>query len=255
MFSVRRYKPFPEWRRCPPDFVPRRVRPDAERDRDWTSDGSNWEFGQPRRTSQDQPMGSITIQNGFDVEEHASTALDGRIEIDLDDPDHVRFVVAANGAVDETMVERAGLVVSDGPPTLDAWWLLAAPLAAALALVPVALLAPGALQTGTTPAGLLAFALLVPFFLLCVAGTVLLYRDATALGAVGAEWTPNPWRYLVPGALALTFARSYPVVQASGSGDELGGFVAGTFVVALVASSLLAGPVYLYDRHRHLGLP
>lgn len=200
-------------------------------------------------------MGSITITNGLDVEEHSSAALDGRITIDLDDGGHVRFVVAADGAVDETAVDGSTVVSRPAPPTLDKWWLLVAPLAGALVLAPVQILAPELLRTGPSASGLVAFALLVPFFLLCVAGTILIYRDAVALRAAGADWTPNPWLYFVPSALAPTLARAYPLLERVESVDGVVGFAVGTFVVALVASSLLAGPVYLYNRDRHVGVP
>lgn len=138
------------------------------------------------------------------------------------------------------------------PPDLDHSWLLVAPLAGALALSAASVLLGYPLRTGTSPSGLLAFAVLTPFFLLCVAATLALFRDASRVRAAGIDWSPNPWGYAVPSAVALTAMRAYPVVEATGRTEELVGFLAGTFVVALAAASILAGPAYLYRRHERV---
>lgn len=133
-------------------------------------------------------------------------------------------------------------------------WLFVAPLAGALALAGVsAAFDPNPLRTGTSRAGLLAFAVLVPFFWLSVAGTVALVRDASRVRAAAVDWSPNPWRYLAASAAVLALLRAYPAVRSAGSFDGAVGYLAGTFVVALAAASILAGPAYLLQRRRRLG--
>lgn len=138
-------------------------------------------------------------------------------------------------------------------PVLDHWWLLVAPLAGAVVLSSISVLVePNPLRTGTAPSGLLAFAVLTPFFLLCAAGTLALIRDAVRLRAVEAEWSPNPWHYVAPSAAGLTALHAYRVLWSTGQPEEIVGFVTGTLVVALVAASILAGPAYLFQRRRRL---
>lgn len=140
------------------------------------------------------------------------------------------------------------------PPSLEREWLLVAPLAGALALAGVsAAFDPNPLRTGTSRTGLFAFAVLVPFFWLSVAGTVALVRDAARIRTAAVDWSPYPWRYLGASAAALTLLRAYPVLRNAGSFDGTVGYLAGTFVVALASASILAGPVYLLARRRRLG--
>lgn len=163
-----------------------------------------------------------------------------------------RSGVAENPEAAERTAEQGGPSWPE-PPALDRWWLLVAPLTGAVALSAASVLfEPNPLQTGTSPSGLLAFAVLIPFFLLCVAGTLALVRDATLLRAAETDWSPNPRRYVVPSAVLLTAIRSYPVVQTAGRVEGLVGFLVGTFVVALAAASILAGPAYLYRRRNRV---
>jgi hypothetical protein len=140
------------------------------------------------------------------------------------------------------------------PMTLDHGWLLVAPLVGAVVLSAVSSLAdPNPLQTGTSAGGLLAFAVLIPFFLLCVGGTLALVRDAERLRAAGTDWSPNPWYYVAPSAVALGVLHAYRL-GGSGAADEAAvGLFVGSLVVALAASSILAGPAYLLQRRRRFG--
>lgn len=165
-------------------------------------------------------------------------------------------------AIGETgTTERDG--PSDGnPPTLDRWWVLVAPLAGAVVLSAASwLFDPNPLSTGTSASGLLAFAVLIPFFLVCAAGTLAVIRDATRLRAAGTDWSPNPWHYVVPSAVVLAVMHATRLlggieqvgeVGHGGTVGELVGVLAGSLVVALVASSILAGPAYLFQRRRQL---
>lgn len=155
--------------------------------------------------------------------------------------------------VEEDPVARSGRPRTE-PPRLERRWLLVAPFAGAIGLAAVsAAFDPDPLRTGTSRAGLLAFAVLVPFFWLSVAGTVALVRDAARVRTAAVEWSPNPWRYLAASATVLTLLRAYPVVRSAGGFDGAVGYLAGTFVVALAAASILAGPAYLLRRRRRLG--
>jgi cbb3-type cytochrome oxidase subunit 3 len=177
---------------------------------------------------------------------------------DLDTADLDAADVGTTSAGDTTgrsETPDAGTVEQGGrphpeSPDFDHWWLLVAPLAGAIALSAASVLLDHPLRTGASPSGLLAFAVLVPFFLLCVAGTLALFRDASRVHAAGAEWSPNPWHYAVPSAIALTAIRSYPVIRTAGRAEGLVGFLVGTFVVALATASILAGPAYLYRRRK-----
>jgi uncharacterized membrane protein len=163
----------------------------------------------------------------------------------------------ATGGHDAT---EAGTPDSTGPAdsdslSLDHRWVLIAPLGGAVVLSAVSwVFDPNPLRTGTAPAGLLAFAALLPFFLVCVAGTLTVLRDAARLRATEANWSPNPWHYVVPSALALAGMHALRTVRRAGGIEEWAGFLAGTLVVALVASSILAGPVYLLQRRRRLAV-
>lgn len=156
-------------------------------------------------------------------------------------------------ASDAGTVQRGG--ATDPEPLAPArWWVLVAPLAGAVGLSAAAWsFEPNPLRTGTSPSGLLAFAVLIPFFLVCVASTLAVIRDATRLRAAGAEWSPNPWHYVVPSAVVLTAIDAFPVIRSARGTEELIGFLAGSLVVALAASSILAGPAYLLQRRRRLG--
>lgn len=161
-------------------------------------------------------------------------------------------------ATAETTAEesRVGRSDPDGPEPADlgrSWVLLAPPVVGVVLWSISVAVDPNPLRTGTSPAGLFAFAVLIPFFLVCVAGTVAIYRDAARLRATAADWSPNPWHYLVPSAAALVVVRGSLVAQRAGRVEGTVGFLVGTFVVALAASSILAGPAYLLQRHRRLG--
>lgn len=162
----------------------------------------------------------------------------------------------ASGAEATAEESRVGRSDPDGsePADLGRSWVLLAPPAVGVVLWSISVAVdPNPLRTGTSPAGLLAFAVLIPFFLVCVAGTVAIYRDTARLRATATNWSPNPWHYFVPSAVALVVVRASLVVQRAGRVEGTVGFIVGTFVVALATSSILAGPAYFLQRHRRLG--
>lgn len=169
----------------------------------------------------------------------------------VEDPTPAEDGVEGANVTDYESVERGGPSESDSTAPAR-WWVLVAPLAGSVVLS-AASWAFAPLRTGTSPSGLVAFAVLIPYFLLCTAGTLALFRDATRLRAAGVEWSPNPWHYAVPSAVALAAVRAVPEGRSVGGTAELVGVLVGSLVVALVASSILAGPVYLLQRRRRVG--
>lgn len=135
-------------------------------------------------------------------------------------------------------------------------WLLVVPFAATLLGVAAGLVFGfGVYDTGTPgDVSLLPYVVLVPYFLAGLAGTLWLVEDATRLAAADADWQPNPWLYVLAGALVLEGVVAAPVVR----GEVTTGvvpYLAGGFVLAALLSSVVVGPVYLLLRRRNLGAP
>lgn len=133
-------------------------------------------------------------------------------------------------------------------------WLLVLPSAATLVGVAVGLVFGfGVFDPG--PPGdvsVLPYLVLVPYFLAGLAGTLWLVEDAASLADANAAWQPNPWLYVLGGALALQTVVATPVVR----GDVATGvvpYLAGGFVLAALLSSVVVGPVYLWSRRRAFG--
>lgn len=103
-------------------------------------------------------------------------------------------------------------------------------------------------------AALLPYVVLVPYFLAGLAGTLWLFEDARRLAAAAAAWQPNPWPYVLGGALVLEAVVAAPALSGGVTGSVVPA-LAGGFVVAALLSSVVAGPVYLLARHRALGEP
>ena len=130
---------------------------------------------------------------------------------------------------------------------------LLAPAGLALVYGVVALIAGGAVfDTGRPwPAGAVAFALLGFLFVVAGYGTVSVHDDARRVTRSRVDWRPNPWRYITAGAVALTGLQAVRFAVAGRVVPDPVPVYAGTFVVALAVSSLVAGPLYLLQRLRH----
>lgn len=141
-------------------------------------------------------------------------------------------------------------------PTAEYAWLAVLPFVATLVgLVVGAVLGFDVFDTGSPGAvNLLPYAFLVPYFLVGLAGTLWLFRDASRLAAADADWQPIPWVFVLAGATVLELVVAVPVLR----GELTSGvvpYLAGGYVLAGVLSSVVVGPVYLLLRRRHLGEP
>lgn len=67
-----------------------------------------------------------------------------------------------------------------------------------------------------------------------------------------ADWTPNPWWYVVGGAMGVT-ALVLAVVGNPAVIRSRPTAVVGIFIVGLVCASTVSGPVFLLQRRRHRG--
>jgi len=136
-------------------------------------------------------------------------------------------------------------------------WLAVVPFVATLLGVLVgAVFGFGVFATATADGGavLLPYVVLVPYFLAGLAGTLWLFADAGRLAAAAAAWQPNPWPYVLGGAVVLETVVAAPALVGGVTGPVVPA-LAGGFVVAALLSSVVAGPVYLLARHRALGEP
>lgn len=141
-----------------------------------------------------------------------------------------------------------------GPDPLVHWGVLVAPLLVTVAYgLPAALYGVGVFDTGTRGAGrLLAFGLLGTLLLVAAWSTARLYDDARWIAAGSTEWAPNPWLYIVGGAVAILCLRAYQLLVLGYVVEQPGIYLAGNFVVALALSSIVGGPAYALRRRRHL---
>lgn len=110
----------------------------------------------------------------------------------------------------------------------------------------------GVLDTGRPwPGAGVAFALLGALFLAAALGTVRLVDDAGAVREAAGDWRPDARRYVAAGALVLLALQAARFAAAGRPVPDPVPVYAGTLVVALPCSSLVAGPIYLLQRYRH----
>ncbi|WP_158057208.1 hypothetical protein [Halorussus halophilus] len=104
-------------------------------------------------------------------------------------------------------------------------------------------------RSSAVMAGIEILVTLVVLALASVATVPALYRDANALDRRDAEWNPDWRKYVafVLGGPVLAFL----VVNHAG-GPKVAVFVA---AISLVVGTFETCAVYLYNRHRHVGLP
>lgn len=106
---------------------------------------------------------------------------------------------------------------------------------------------------GSSPLGMTAtYGILLPYYAIALAGTIWIYHDSRQIKERTRRWEPNPWTYIVGGALGL---EGYFVTTALAAGPltaELGAALVGRFIVNLTIASVVAGPVYLINRRRYM---
>jgi hypothetical protein len=199
-------------------------------------------------------MGELLIRDDAGSETRFRTRWDGTVLLELDDAERGRIVVSRNSPFSES-----GLIVTEEPPAShrsrlveNPWWLLCLP--AALALVVLGVVETGALRaTAPRISEPVSAALYVLVYLFGLSGTAYLVEDAERLRLRGANWRPNPWGYVAGGG-AVVFAA---IVARYGLGPSIASsipYLVGAALAAAVASSVLAGPVYLLIRARTVGL-
>jgi hypothetical protein len=199
-------------------------------------------------------MGQIHIRDGTGEEARLRTRWDGTVTLELTDGERGRIVASR-----DSPFAAAELTVSDEQPSSERPmsverppWLFWSP--AAIAVVVLGLVETGALRSAVPAfAEPLSAALYVLVYLFCLSGTASLIEDAERLRSRGARWQPNPWSYVAGGG-AVAFAA---IVARYGLDPPIASslpYLVGAAIVAAVASSALAGPVYLLRRARTVGL-
>jgi hypothetical protein len=163
--------------------------------------------------------------------------------------DPQQFERGASATVHGDDVQRGGDgdLFEDGP-----YWLLYLPTV--LGLVALAVDETGVLATlGPSVAGAVTVGLYWVYFVYAVVGTVFLYNDARALATTGSAWTPNPWVYVVTGAVGIVAIRvlRWPFPDGSLTGALT--YLLGVFVVGCVVAASVTGPMYLWRRRRRVG--
>ena len=200
-------------------------------------------------------MGRVRVSDDDGTETRHSDAWEGTVTLDLRDPRAAELVVSADAPFDP-----ADVTVRTGDPRTTrpaeaSWrrWLLWVPTA--LSLAAIGLHATGALA-GVALRSQAFFALAAVVFFTASRGTVLLFRDARAmtdaLAETGADWSPNPWLYVLGGTVPVAVVLVELLGGAPASNPAV--FLASVTVVATLVSSTVAGPVYLTQRYRHVGL-
>ncbi|MFP8957352.1 hypothetical protein ACLI4Y_11525 [Natrialbaceae archaeon A-CW3] len=130
--------------------------------------------------------------------------------------------------------------------------LLLAPFVLGVAYFVIAIvLGPGVFDTGAGgTAGLVAYVLLGTLLFLSAWSTTRLGSDARWRTDSDSAWNPNPFTYILGGALVLFVGWCLQLYV----GGELATYslaaLCGGFIIAVVLSSTVAGPVYVVHSHR-----
>lgn len=212
-------------------------------------------------------MGTVTIHDGNRTRRYELSGLHGDHSVDVTWPARAEAVESSTRAVTDggrtSAAADVGRADADrefgrGPSarseSYDEFsWLAVAPFVlTVVGLVAGLLFGFGIFDTGTTgDATLLPYAILVPYFLVGLAGTLWIYRDAERVADSNADWRPNPWLYVLGGACTLELYYLAPVVR-GGVEPPVVPYLAGGFVLAVLLSAVVTGPVYLFVRRRAL---
>lgn len=200
-------------------------------------------------------MGEIRVSDDAEDEErHPTRLLDGVVELHVDEDRSPMVVVS-----EDAPFTRQDVVLGNGGPAppeaeeLELRWAVLA-LSSVLAVVAVGLDAAGVLAApGSSTVAVAGTLLRGLVFLAGAYGTFSLYTDARFLSRDEKNWSPSPWPYLLPGGVVVG---AYLLWQLSAT-EPAALSVPALVGVALVAAALSAvptGPIYLYNRHRTIGL-
>lgn len=197
-------------------------------------------------------MGHVKIRGRDGEESSVHTRWEGTLVLELA-AGEPRVVVSRDAPFDANAIEVTDDGDAERSPSLVApWWLFIAP--AVVGTLVTALVGAGAVDASFgVRAPVTAFVLGLLALLFGLTGTLLIYNDAAHLDTSDGHWRPNPWAYVGGGAAVLTAAYAL----ASGlPKDPLAASWAlvGVGLVAGLASSVIAGPLYLYIRWRRIGL-
>lgn len=200
-------------------------------------------------------MGEIRVRDDADDEErHPSRLLDGVVELRFDE-DRSPMVVISE---DAPFTSRDVVLGNEGPAPaesreLEIRWVVFA-VSIALAVVTAGLSAAGLFPASGSSAAAVAGTFLHGFVLLGGSyGTFSLYADATYLAYDEKSWSPSPWHYLVPGWVAVAAYLLWRLAPTDPTALPVPA-LAGVALVAAALSAVPTGPVYLYNRHRTIGL-
>ena len=212
-------------------------------------------------------MGTVTIDDDGSTRRYELRRLDGDHRVDVTWPSGATATAAPARAVTDggraTSAAEVGRTDTDreygrGPGASrnsrdEFAWLAVAPFVLTVVGIAAGLLFGfQTFDTGTAEnATLLPYVVLVPYFLVGLAGTLWLVRDAQQLADAGADWQPNPWLYVLGGACVLELYYLAPAVHGDVEPPVVP-YLAGGFVLATLLSAVAAGPVYLFARRRAL---
>lgn len=173
--------------------------------------------------------------------------------IDADDAAHHRKRADPRAGIDQPSRNRR--LQGNEAEVLADRRLLIAPLAVGVALAGLGSISGTELLDTGRPGlgGARAFALLGTFLLVAAAGTAELYADARRIETSDVDWAPDPWRYIVTGAIVLLSYRAFQLLAGAQTVDQPMLYLLGNFTVALALSSVVVGPLFLLQRWRYLG--
>ncbi|MFP9193242.1 hypothetical protein ACLI4Q_16535 [Natrialbaceae archaeon A-CW1-1] len=129
---------------------------------------------------------------------------------------------------------------------------LLAPFVLGAAYVGIAiLLGPGVFDTGASGiAGVVAYVLLGTLLFLSAWSTARLGSDARWRTYNDSAWNPNPFTYILGGALVLFVGWCLQLYVEGQLATYSLAALFGGFIIAIVLSSTVAGPVYVVRSHR-----
>lgn len=214
-------------------------------------------------TASASSKGTIRIVDTDDVYVTESEQLDGEVTIDITDGSASLVASATDGhggSFDADDGFEADRPVADSPahPLANASRYAAlAALPAATTLVGIGVAAavgPAVWSVASSPLPEVAVRIgHVSWFATGLAGSLWLWHDADERSEGGGPWSPDPVAYSVAGALVFALVGTGYFAAQGHPPARLARGVLGMLLVGLPMSSIVAGPVYLFERYRHLG--